>query len=90
MKILMFVAALSVLSVTGAYAQGVAYDPYATNPPLPHSPDVGVFEQGQSVAEHDISRRRDNRRARQKAAQQSLRKNGGQRRWPYQLGRTRQ
>ena len=71
MKTLMFVAALSVLSATGAFGQGVAYDPYATAPPLPHSPDVGVFDQGQSVTQHYISRRKDNRRARQKAAQRS-------------------
>ena len=77
MKTLMFVAALCVLSATGAYGQGVAYDPYATNPPLPHSPDVGVFDQGQWVTQHYISRGRDNRRARQKAGQQSLRKTEG-------------
>ena len=63
MKTLMFVAALSVLSATGAFGQGVAYDPYATNPPLPHSPDVGAFDQDQSVTQHYISRGRDNRRA---------------------------
>lgn len=56
MKTLMFVAALSVLSATGALGQGVAYDPYATTPPLPHSPDVGVFDQGQSVTQHYINR----------------------------------
>jgi hypothetical protein len=49
MKMLMFVAAVSVLSATGALAQGVAYNPYAPSQfgSYQHSPDVGVFDQGQ-------------------------------------------
>jgi hypothetical protein len=48
MKTLMFVTAMSVLSATGAFAQGVAFDPTAPSPvygPYPHSRDVGLFDQ---------------------------------------------
>ncbi|MBO0755681.1 MAG: hypothetical protein J2P54_07455 [Bradyrhizobiaceae bacterium] len=48
MKTLMFATAVSVLSATGAFAQGVAFDPYAPSQfgPYQHSPDVGSFDQG--------------------------------------------
>jgi hypothetical protein len=52
MKTLMFVTAVSVLSATGAFAQGVAFDPTAPSPvygSYPHSPDVGLFDQGQPL-----------------------------------------
>lgn len=51
MKTLIFVTVVSVMSATGTFAQGVAFDPYAPSQfgPYQHSPDVGLFEQGQPV-----------------------------------------
>jgi hypothetical protein len=81
MKTLMFVAAVSLLSVTGAFAQGVMFDPSAPSPvygPYPRHPDVGVFDYGQPVPQqirHRDSRRdsrTDTRHARQRGDQQSL------------------
>jgi hypothetical protein len=73
MKTLMFVAAVSLLSATGAFAQGVMFDPTAPSPvygPYPRHPDVGVFENGQPVPQRIL--RRDTRRARQRGDQQTL------------------
>jgi hypothetical protein len=73
MKTLVFVAAVSLLSATGAFAQGVMFDPTAPSPvygPYPRHPDVGVFDEGQPVPQRIL--RRDTRRARQRSDQQSL------------------
>jgi hypothetical protein len=73
MKTLMFVTAVSILSATGGFAQGVMFDPNAPSPvygPYPHSPDVGLFDQRQPAPQQS---RRDTRRARQKGDQQSFR-----------------
>ena len=49
MKTLLFVTVVSVLSATGAFAQGVAFDPYAQSQfgPYQHSANVGSFDQDQ-------------------------------------------
>jgi hypothetical protein len=48
-----------VLSAAAAFAQGVLYDPYRTNPPLPHSPNVGVFDYPDAAGqdERNVKRR---------------------------------